>query len=357
MFQLDSAIQSWRRQMISAGIYNRDTLNELESHLRDDIEQQVRAGQTEQHAFEIAAEKIGKANALKAEFAKDAAVARTLTPNLLRNCCVVSAAFMLLVNTWTLLEYELSLAERSLGLSVVALLALYIGGLPYLNRLLLHGSRRTAIRKATVLVCAFFLVLWEILALGSAAKIIHLPAGLLLEGFAWNLFAAMAATILVLHYSRDDESFDALDWNSFTPLARETLEIAGTEALRFHHDFIGTEHLLLGLLGSEKGIVPRVLKKMGVSGDIVRIEIEKFVGTGPECSPSISLRYTPRAKKALELAVKQCRTGRTQVGVEQIFLGLILEDSGVAALVLKNLGVNITAAREAILKEADQSPD
>src|ERR1051325_601080 len=319
MFNLDHAIAEWRRQTAAAGIKSPAALDELESHLRDGVEQQVRSGLNEERAFEIAVEQFGEAVQLEKEFAKNAVLGTALSPKFLRNCCFVFAAFILLVNTWTLLEYELSPAERALGLTVVALLAFYIGGLPYLNRLMLPGPRGTAIRKATVLVCAFFLVLWEILAFGSAVQIIHLPSGILLEGFGWNLFAAMAATILVLHYSRDDEAFD-LDWNSFTPVACETLKIAGTEALRFHHDFIGTEHLLLGLLGSEIGIVPRVLKKMGVSRDSVCMEIERFVGMGPECSPSGPLRYTPRAKKALELATKEIGgKNRAQVGAEQIF--------------------------------------
>lgn len=138
----------------------------------------------------------------------------------------------------------------------------------------------------------------------------------------------------------------------FTPSAQRTLELGGQEALGFHHDFIGTEHVLLGLLELENGIVTRVLGKMHVDHGVVRSEIEKIIGNGPSARFNSTLPYTPRVKKALELAGKEARTHKhIHVGAEHIFLGLLLEGSGVAALVLKKLGVNNQTAREQMLKE------
>lgn len=140
--------------------------------------------------------------------------------------------------------------------------------------------------------------------------------------------------------------------NTFTASAQRTLELGGREALGFHHDFIGTEHVLLGLLELETGVVANVLAKMGVDHRVVRSEIEKIVGNGPTQQFATTLPYTPRTKKALELAGKEARTfNHDRVSPEHIFLGLLLEGSGVAALVLKNLGVNIQTAREQTLRE------
>ncbi len=351
MFELDNAIAEWRQQMVSAGIGNRKALDELENHLRDDVEEQVRSGVTEKQAFESAVKRIGKAAALKQEFAKEIPVT-PLSPQFLRNCCYVSAAFVLLINAWTLLEYELSSAERSFGLSLVALIAFYVGSLPYLNQTMLLSSRSAAIRKAIIPICTFVLVLWEVLALGSAVKIIHLPEGILLNVFAWNLFAAVAATLLVLWYGSDDNSFDIPDWNSFTPVARECLEIAGDEALRFHHDFIGTEHLLLGLIQAETGTVANVMRRLGLESNNVRAEISKIIGNGPQHDVAEKIPFTPRARRALQLAASEARKMDTSVvSAEHIFIGLLIEGAGVAAVVLNNLGVSVSAARAEIMNE------
>ena len=120
--------------------------------------------------------------------------------------------------------------------------------------------------------------------------------------------------------------------------------------MRLHHDFVGTEHLLLGVLGSGNEIVPRVLQRLGVSREAVRLEIDKIVGAGLKSSAARVRRYTPRAKKAIKLAAKEI--GGAQVGVEHIFLGLLLEGDGVAALVLKNLGIHAAAVRREILKDS-----
>jgi hypothetical protein len=348
MFNLDSAIQLWRQGM-SAEIKSIEALDELESHLRDEIQRQMQLNVNEQQAFEIAVEKIGQAAVLEQEFAK-AIPLTPLSPQFLRTCCIIAAAFVLLINWWTLLEYELSSVARSIGLSLVALIAFYIGGLPYLNRFMLYGLRNAAI--AINLICVFGLISWEVLALGSAVKIIHLPEGTLLNVFAWNLFAATAATLLVLWFGRDDSSFEISDWNSFTPMARESLEIAGTEALRFHHDFIGTEHLLLGLIRSETGAVANVMRRLGLDTNNVRAEISKIVGNGPKREVAEKIPFTPRARRALQLAAAEAgKLDNGAVSAEHIFLGLLIEGTGVAGLVLKNLGISADAARAEIMKD------
>jgi ATP-dependent Clp protease ATP-binding subunit ClpC len=124
------------------------------------------------------------------------------------------------------------------------------------------------------------------------------------------------------------------------------------EPLRFGHDFIGTEHVLLGILKAEGGIVAKVLKRMGVDHTRITTEITEIVGTGPRRDSILPIPYTPRARKALALAENEAKAlKRTEIGPEHIFLGLLQEGGGVAALVLTKLGVTIRAARNAVIHE------
>jgi hypothetical protein len=237
MFNLEQSIAEWRRQMLAAGVKTPVPLDELESHLREEVEQQMRSGEGAQEAFESAVQRIGQPAVIQDEFAKAGSTRRRwlqeLKANLLR----------------------------------------FIG--------------------------------------------IRVP-----------------------------------DPQAFTASAREILELGGNEARGFGHDFIGTEHLLLGLLESKTGFVPGIMERMGVDSKIVRSEIEKIVGNGLVQPASHSLPYTPRVKKALRLAaIESSALNQTQVGTEHIFLGLLMEGGGVAALVLKSLGVNIQRVREQILMQ------
>jgi Clp amino terminal domain, pathogenicity island component len=239
MFNLEKAIVEWRRQMTVGGIRSPRLLDELESHLRDDMEQQILSGSDPQQAFEAAVQKIGRADALKCEFEK-------------------------------------------------------VGGWMW-----------ALVRK--------------------------------LKGFVAG-----------------DISTPFPPLNNFNTTARQTLEFARAEAPRFHHDFIGTEHVLLGLLKSEKGVVHNLLRRFGVDCESIRMEIEKVVGIGSAHESTAPIPFTPRARKALEIATKEAHTlNQADVGAEHIFLGLLIEGSGVAALVLKNLGVRIERTREELLKELD----
>jgi len=236
MFDLEKSIADWRRHMRAAGVKNPVVLDELESHLREDVERRMRSGVTAEQAFSMAVESVGQPVALQNEFAKAAAM---------------------------------------------------------------NGTRLQRM-KAALLRC-----------LGLPPQ----PPSL------------------------------------FTADARESLQLGRKEALGFHHDFIGTEHVLLGLLESEDGSVRAILQSMGVDSKIVRKEIEKIVGLGPSGRSIASPPFTPRVKKALEIAAAEARALRqTHVGNGHILLGLLKEGGGVAAVVLKSLGINRDTARAEILK-------
>ena len=142
--------------------------------------------------------------------------------------------------------------------------------------------------------------------------------------------------------------------NNFTPRAQQVLALARKEADRFNHNFVGTEHLLLGLIKLGQGVAVNVLQKMGLDLETVRMEVEKQVGTGPDQKMIGNIPYTPRVKKVLALAAKEAKAlNHTYVGTEHILLGLLREGDGVAARVLKNLDVDIELTRAEILKELD----
>jgi ATP-dependent Clp protease ATP-binding subunit ClpC len=140
--------------------------------------------------------------------------------------------------------------------------------------------------------------------------------------------------------------------NNFTPRAQQVLALARKEADRFNHNYVGTEHLLLGLIKLGQGVAINVLAKMGLDLETVRMEVEKQVGSGPETKMVGNIPYTPRVKKVLALAGKEAKAlGHSYVGTEHILLGLLREGDGVAAKVLKNLDVDIERTRNEILRE------
>jgi ATP-dependent Clp protease ATP-binding subunit ClpC len=142
--------------------------------------------------------------------------------------------------------------------------------------------------------------------------------------------------------------------NNFTPRAQQVLTLSRKEAERFHHNYIGTEHLLLGLINLGQGVAVNVLQKMGLDLQTVRTAVEKQVGTGPESKPSGNIPYTPRVKKVLALAGKEAKgLSHSYVGTEHLLLGLLREGEGVAARVLKSLDVDIERCRNEILSELD----
>src|SRR3979411_1424547 len=142
--------------------------------------------------------------------------------------------------------------------------------------------------------------------------------------------------------------------NNFTPRAQQVLALARKEADRFNHNYVGTEHLLLGLIKLGQGVAVNVLQKMGLDLETARMEVEKQVGSGPETKMVGNIPYTPRVKKVLALAGKEAKAlNHSYVGTEHILLGLLREGEGVAARVLKSLEVDIERTRNEILKELD----
>ena len=232
MFSLEQSISEWRGQMQAAGVRNPDIVDELESHLREDVARRVQSGESEEQAFEAAVQSVGQASLLKHEFAK------------------------LSVKKWAWLR-----------------------------------------------------------------KLKGIMAG--------------------------DPSL-----STFTPGARWTLELARQEAPRLHHGFIGTEHILLGLLALEDGVVPNVLKRMGVAREDLKKQIENCVSIFPSRKMPALLPFTPRAKKSLRLAAREAKASQHAcVGAEHIFLGLLLEGDGVAGRVLRKLGFSVETTREEIMRE------
>ena len=237
MFDLEKSIVAWRRQMQAAGIKTPAHLDELEGHLRAEIEVRLRSGAAAKQAFALAVQCVGEPAAVQHEFAK------------------ASAA---------------------------------------------RGTRRERWKRAFL-------------------RFVGVP-------------------------------FPVPD--ALTPSVQEMLEQGRQEALAFHHDFIGTEHMLLGLLARETGAVAGVLQRMGVDRKTVRSEVEKIVGLGPLSLAGHTPPRTPRLNKALRLAGSEARMlKQTQICPEHVFLGLLREGGGVAALVLKKLGVNLPAARQEIARE------
>src|SRR6185312_2110228 len=160
MFKLDEAISEWRRQMSAAGIMSSDVLDELESHLREDVEHRMRSGATVERAFREALQRVGAAENLNVEFAKVRRPDARLSHNTMRICCLAVAAYVFVVETWTLLAFDISMRGRIFGIGVVAMIAGFIGFLPELKRLLWPGVRGRAAAKAIYTVCSYVSVAW-----------------------------------------------------------------------------------------------------------------------------------------------------------------------------------------------------
>ena len=239
MFDLEKSIATWRRQMLAAGIKDIESLDELENHLREEVDRQIKLGQQPERAFEIAVDQIGRPALLKAEFSK--------------------------VNeTWPV---------------------------------------------------------WQ--KLKALLRFNKLPSP---------------------------------SFKDFAPPGMQTLELAAGEARSFYHDYIGTEHILLGVLNSESTIISNVMQRLGVNEKAIRVEVVKLAGNGPAHEISGNIPYTPRAKNALQIAGDEARAlNQPQIKPEHILLGLILEGSGLAWRVLENLGIRIENVRKEILRETSKA--
>src|ERR1043165_3191717 len=136
----------------------------------------------------------------------------------------------------------------------------------------------------------------------------------------------------------------------FTDRARKAMALANQEAQRFNHEYIGTEHILLGLVKEGSGIGANVLKNLDIDLRKIRLEVEKIVQAGPDMVTMGKLPQTPRAKKVIEYSIEEARTlNHNYVGTEHLLLGLLREQEGVAAQVLMNLGLKLEDVREEVL--------
>src|SRR5438128_7915652 len=135
----------------------------------------------------------------------------------------------------------------------------------------------------------------------------------------------------------------------FTDRARRVVVLAQEEARMLSHNYIGTEHILLGLIHEGDGIAAKALESLGVSLEAVRAQVEEIIGQGQQ-APSGHIPFTPRAKKVLELSLREAlRLGHNYIGTEHLLLGLLAEGKGVAAKTLSKFGVAYANALEAIV--------
>ena len=136
----------------------------------------------------------------------------------------------------------------------------------------------------------------------------------------------------------------------FTEKAIKVIMVAQEEARRLGHNFVGTEQILLGLIGEATGVAAKVLKSMGVTLKDARVEVEKVIGRGSGFV-AVEIPFTPRAKRVLELSLEEARQlGHNYIGTEHLLLGLIREGEGVAARVLENLGVDLAKVRTQVIR-------
>lgn len=236
MFDLEQSIAEWRRRMQAAGVKDRDILDELEGHLREEVQRLAWCGMGLEQAFATAVKNLGQPAALLQEFKK-------------------------------------------------------------------AGRRK-----------------WSI---ATRLKMILLGRFLPEPSLA-----------------------------SFNNGAREVMELARAEAPRLHHNFIGTEHVLLALLRTEDGLLSHVLDRLNVDRARLKKEIEDWVTVFSSKTMGRRLPYTPCVKKTLQLAAREAKTaGQGATGPEHIFLGLIREGYGVAGQVLRRTGLDYEAIRQTILRE------
>jgi len=140
-------------------------------------------------------------------------------------------------------------------------------------------------------------------------------------------------------------------FDRFTERARKVIILAKEEAKRFNHDYIGTEHILLGLIKEGESVAAAVLQNLGLSLDTIRLEVEKLVQFGPATIVSGDIPFTPKAKKVIELAMDEARRlGHNYIGTEHLLLGLIKEGEGVASHVLMNVGLDLNKVRAEVIK-------
>ncbi len=379
MFNLEQAIEQWRRQVEAAGLNSAEALDELECHLRDDVEVQVLSGLDTQSAFELAAQRLGTPVELSKEFAKSTQPEVAPRRTLLRYVYFICATIAILIDLWTLIAFQLKPAERVGATCGVTLFALYLFKLPSLS------GWRAGIPPAGLLrvVKAMGVVvpLWILFALLTALGLVHAQIGIIPEMTLWSICAAYGLTVLALALNQSSGrqrgpggGFIPLNpapgpippkrpcppgidvpvppTADFTPTARHALEIAREEALTLGHNYIGTEHLLLGLLRAAGGALAQAFRHNRVASESVRAEVRQLILALPARPATTVLPLTPRARKALRFAVREADAlDHRPIGAEHILLGLLREGGGVAAVALRNLGIRLERLRTEISQQ------
>ena len=143
---------------------------------------------------------------------------------------------------------------------------------------------------------------------------------------------------------------DADMFERFTDRARRVVVLAQEEARMLNHNYIGTEHILLGLIHEGEGVAAKALESLNISLEAVRQQVEEIIGQG-QAAPTGHIPFTPRAKKVLELSLREAlQLGHNYIGTEHILLGLIREGEGVAAQVLQKLGADLNRVRQTVIQ-------
>lgn len=143
-----------------------------------------------------------------------------------------------------------------------------------------------------------------------------------------------------------------------TVAGRRVMRLANQEAQRFDHEYIGTEHILLGLVKDGTGVAANVLKSFDLDLRKIRVEVEKIVQPGPDMVTMGNLPLTPRTRKVIAYAIAEARgLGHDHAGTEHLLLGLLREEEGVGAVILMNLGLRLDEVRQAVIRTLDHSGD
>jgi len=380
MFNLEEQIAGWRQQMAAGGLKSAEVLYELESHLREEIDRQMHSGVSTEEAYKTAVDAIGEAKTLKAEFGKIGGPT-SKSRKALRTFYFGSIIFIVIINSWTLLGSDTSPAVKSLGTAVVCIIGSYLFCLPSFLRSLPNSSYAALLK--VVKLASSLVWLWPAWALLLAVRKVDAPIGVVLTPALLCLTAVIAlsavAYVLDERHGRNNggpgsppgllpgsgqpvpptrprppelKQFISRS-TAVDPIVQESFHLAFDEACRLGHDFVGTEHLLLGILKLAKGSLAKVLLKMNVDSEKVRLEVERIVSPVLVRAGTTEIPLTPRARKAMKIAACEARKSKhDRISAEHVLLGLLLEGSGVAAIVLRRIGVRTNEVREAILREA-----
>ena len=374
-FNLESAIAGWRSCLLAQGSWSPEIADELESHLRDEIETRMKAGESGREAFTAAVASIGDVGSLQLEFAK--LNANRVLSKVVRVALPLTGLAVLVSSTCTFLEeVELSPLQRFAGLGVGLGTALYLGALPRW----LRSFRPAAYVRfaAAVKLSTGFVFLWPVYALLQVLHTIPFELPILPTMVLWCFYASIALTVVLLSVAHGrgtnggtdappglpvpgtDPLLPSGSWmldrkdatklmQRFQPAARSVLNAAREEARRLGHDFIGTEHVLLGILKSEPEAVREHLRRFQLQPERVIREVERAVRPVPVLHYPAGPPFTSRVNRAFRLAFQEAEArNRQAIGPEHILLGLLEEREGVAGQVLRKLGLQICAIRERV---------